>query len=103
MCLTEISENLGFVFKALKDLKFDHCAPKSGDHHQNEVIKELVTVVSPAKKGDSFDQDLLRRVLQKAYREKLVNNQGSSFFHFRKLVENSDYLEGLKFALSKTN
>lgn len=103
MCLTEISENLGFVFKALKDLKFDHCAPKSGDHHQNEIIKELVTVVSPAKKGDSFDQDLLKRVLQKAYREKLENNQGSSFFLFRKMMMDTDQLKSLQNALNETN
>jgi hypothetical protein len=104
--LTEIAANLGFVFEALKNLNLNggrRVAPSKDNAIEMLVLHDLKELVEPAKKESSFDKDLLKKILEKEYQEKMRAGKSSVFYNFRKVLEKPEYVEHLRAMLSDGN
>lgn len=104
--LTEIAANLGFVFEALKNLNLNggrRVAPSKDNAVEMLVLHDLKELVESAKKESSFDKNLLKKILEKEYQEKMRAGKSSVFYNFRKVLEKPEYVEHLRAMLNDGN
>lgn len=98
-----VAENFNFVLSILSDLssrsnsgrKYQKVDPTKENAIELLLLHDLRILIAPAKKEGSFDQELLKKILMDEYREKLTSGKSSSFYNFRKVLENPKYQEHL--------
>jgi hypothetical protein len=102
-----IAENLNFVIERLKEattkLNGHHqrVTPNKGNAVELLLLHDLKELIQPAKKEGSYDQGLLKGILEKDYREKFQAGKCSSFYNFRKVLENPIYFDHFQAMLSE--
>jgi len=103
MNIIESSENLSFVYKTLKDLKFDggkRLEPSKENALELLILHDLMNLVELAKEGNSFNTELLREILEKDFVRKIKTGKSAKYYNFKKTLENPEYLEHLKVMLN---
>jgi hypothetical protein len=97
MPFTQISENLDCVFNQLQKLIFykgERLEPNKDNALELMILHDLYDLIKPAKKGASFDEDLLKYVLEQEYIKQ--TKQGKfTFSNFRQILEKPEYLKHL--------
>lgn len=99
MNIIESSENLSFVYKTLKDLKFDggkRLEPTKENVVELILLHDLVNLIELAREGNSFNTELLQEILEKDFTKKIKTGKSVQYYNFKKTLENPEYLEHLK-------
>ena len=102
MSLIKDSENLKYVFEKIKDMQFDggvRQQPVKENVAELMILHDLEELVRPAKEKNSFNQELLQKLLKNE-----INTSPSGvveFYNFAVVLKNPTFLEHFKAMLSE--
>ena len=102
-----IAENLNFVIERLKEatstLNGHHqrVTPNKSNAVELLILHDLEELIQPAKKEGTYDQALLEDIIKQDYRTKFQAGKCSSFYNFRKVLENPAYFDHFQAMISE--
>jgi|GEM_PF-215393 len=101
------AENLQFVLQTLTAATADtksqarRVSPTKENAVELLLLHDLKDLIKPAKKEGTYNQDLLQSILIADYQQKMQSGKCSTYFNFRKVLENPEYLEHFRALVSE--